>query len=61
MQTDLLRMLVGFSIILSHLYSYFLILGWAALSSQEQTEVSLIIGPIFAVYVAAVVRKVVEI
>jgi hypothetical protein len=58
MQLDTLRMTVGFSIIGSHLISYFLILiGTTSLTSAERVELSLLISPIFAVYVTAIVRR----
>jgi hypothetical protein len=54
---DTLRMIVGFSIIISHLTSFGLVLWGSDLTRQEQVELSLLISPIFAVYVAAIVRK----
>lgn len=51
-------MIVGFSIIGSHLISYFLILvGTTGLTGAERLELSLLISPVFAVYVAAIVRR----
>jgi uncharacterized membrane protein len=59
MPVDALRMYVGFSIILSHLVSYGLILlGNVAMVSQEKVELSLIVSPIFSTYVAAIVRRI---
>lgn len=58
MPTDTLRMTVGFLIILSHLSSFALILLGGTLSGDERVELSLIIGPLFAVYVTAIVRKI---
>ena len=59
MQVDALRMYVGFSIILSHLVSYGLILlGNTAMVSQEKIELSLIVSPIFSAYVTAIVRRI---
>jgi hypothetical protein len=58
MKLDTLRMIVGFSIILSHLVSFFLILiGTDKFTTQERMELSLLISPIFAVYVTAIVRQ----
>jgi hypothetical protein len=58
MKLDTLRMIVGFSIILSHLISFFLVLiGTDRLTTQERTELSLLISPVFAVYVTAIVRQ----
>jgi hypothetical protein len=51
-------MIVGFSIIGSHLISFVLILiGTDKLTMAERTELSLLISPIFAVYVTAIVRR----
>ena len=59
MQVDALRMYVGFSIILSHLVSYGLILlGDSAMLTQEKVELSLIVSPIFSAYVTAIVRRI---
>jgi hypothetical protein len=57
MAIDTLRMIVGFLIIVSHLFSFGLVLWGNDLTSQETIELSLLISPIFAVYVAAIVRK----
>jgi hypothetical protein len=58
MALDTLRMVVGFSIIASHLLSYSIILfGTDKLLPNEQVELSLLISPVFAVYVAAIVRE----
>ena len=57
MQLDTLRMIVGFSIIVSHLLSFGLILLGANLTDPERIELSLLISPVFAVYVAAIVRR----
>jgi hypothetical protein len=54
---DSLRMVVGFLIIASHLSTFGLVLLGGALTAQERVELSLIISPVFAVYVAAIVRK----
>lgn len=61
MQLDTLRMIVGFSIIASHLISYLIIsVGTDKLTMSERTELSLLISPIFAVYVTAIVRQFVK-
>ena len=58
MQLDTLRMIVGFSIIGSHLISFLLILlGTDRFTMAERTELSLLISPMFAVYVTAIVRR----
>ena len=58
MQLDTLRMIVGFSIICSHLLSFSIILlGTDTLTMSERTELSLLISPVFAVYVTAIVRQ----
>jgi hypothetical protein len=58
MALDTLRMIVGFSIIASHLLSFAIILfGTSTLTLNERVELSLIISPVFAVYVAAIVRQ----
>ena len=56
--TDTLRMIVGFSIISSHILSFAIILlsGSSLLPTQRQ-ELALLISPVFAVYVASIVRK----
>lgn len=56
---DTLRMTVGFLIITSHIVSFALILLGGSLTVDERVELSLIISPIFAVYITAVVRKIV--
>jgi hypothetical protein len=58
MQTDTLRMSTGFLIILSHLTSFALILLGGSLTGDERVELSLIIAPLFAAYVTAIVRKI---
>ena len=56
---DTLRFTVATPIIASHLFSFYLILNASDVATlQERVEVSLIIGPIFAVYIAAIVRKI---
>lgn len=61
MRLDTLRMIVGFSIILSHLFTFYLILmGTDKFTIQERTELSLLISPMFAVYVTAIVRQFVK-
>jgi hypothetical protein len=51
-------MMVGFSIIVSHLLSYTLVLvGAENLTGAERSEISLLISPVFAVYVTAIVRR----
>ena len=55
---DGLRMAVALPIVASHLFSFYLILGRIDATIAERVEVSLIIGPIFGVYIAAIVRKV---
>ena len=57
MALDTLRMIVGFLIIGSHLSTFGLVLLAGGLTSQERVELSLLVSPIFAVYVAAIVRK----
>ena len=57
MQLDKLRMIVGFTIILSHLLSFAMILLGADLVTAERLELSLLIGPIFSVYVTSIVRR----
>jgi len=54
---DTLRMIVGFLIIVSHLTTFGLVLTGGAFTAQERVELSLMISPIFAVYVTAIVRK----
>jgi hypothetical protein len=55
---DTLRMIVGFSIITSHIVFFAMILiATENLTSSERVELSLIISPIFAVYVTAIVRR----
>ena len=59
MQLDTLRMIVRFSIIASHLISFFLILvGTDRFTIAERTELSLLISPIFAVYVTAIAKTI---
>ncbi|MBB1091741.1 hypothetical protein [Rhodopseudomonas pseudopalustris] len=56
---DALRFAVATPIIAAHLLSFYLILSSSNVATlQERVDVSLIIGPIFAVYVAAIVRKI---
>jgi hypothetical protein len=51
-------MIVGFSIIASHLLSFAIILlGTTNFTTNERVELSLLISPVFAVYVAAIVRQ----
>jgi len=57
MQLDKLRMIVGFSVISSHLASFGMILLGPSLTSPERIETALLIGPIFSVYVTAIVRR----
>ena len=57
MQLDRLRMIVGFTIIISHLCSFAIILLGADLVTAEKMELSLLIGPIFSVYVTSIVRR----
>jgi hypothetical protein len=58
MRLDTLRMIVGFSIISAHLISFaFILFGSDSLTLPERTELSLLISPIFAVYVTAIVRQ----
>jgi hypothetical protein len=54
---DTLRMIVGFLIIGSHLTTFGLVLIGGSFTAQERVELSLLISPIFAVYVTAIVRK----
>lgn len=58
MAIDSLRMTVGFLIILSHLVSFSMILLGGTLTTDERVELSLLISPVFAVYVTAVVRHI---
>lgn len=58
MGIDRLRMTVGFLIIGSHVISFAMILLGGTLVGSERVELSLIISPVFAVYVTAVVRKI---
>lgn len=58
MRLDTLRMIVGFTIIVSHIFSFGLILvGTDRLLPSERMELSLLISPVFAVYIAAIVRQ----
>jgi hypothetical protein len=58
MKIDTLRMVVGFTIIASHLLSFMLILLWTTrFTMDERIQLSLLISPIFAVYVTAIVRR----
>lgn len=58
MKLDTLRMIVGFSIIASHIVSFGMVLILTNnLTTAERMELSLIISPVFAVYVTAIVRK----
>lgn len=57
MRLDTLRMFVGFSIIASHLLSVSLMLFNSYLTPAEKSEVCLLLGPIFTVYVTAIVRR----
>jgi predicted benzoate:H+ symporter BenE len=58
MKLDTLRMIVGFSIISAHLLSFALILlGAGNLTPSERVELSILISPVFAVYVTAIVRQ----
>lgn len=58
MRLDTLRMIVGFTIIVSHIVSFAIILFFTdGLLLTERTELSLLISPVFAVYVAAIVRQ----
>jgi hypothetical protein len=58
MRLDTLRMFVGFTIIVSHILSFGLILlGTDKLLPSERMELSLLISPVFAVYVTAIVRQ----
>ncbi|HYJ52500.1 MAG TPA: hypothetical protein VEW04_04950 [Allosphingosinicella sp.] len=57
MRMDTLRMTVGFLIIASHLASFGMVLLGGTLVASERTELSLIIAPLFAVYVTAIVRR----
>jgi hypothetical protein len=57
MSIDRLRMIVGFSIITSHLLTFFIILFFTNLFSPEKQEISLLVSPVFAVYLAAIVRR----
>ena len=60
MQMDKLRMIVGFSIISSHLVTFIIILFALALTVSEKQELSLLIAPIFTVYVVGIVKKFVD-
>jgi hypothetical protein len=59
MRIDTVRMIVGFTIILSHIASFGLVLfgGPQGFSTQERAELSLLIGPVFAVYIPVIVRQ----
>lgn len=57
MNIDKLRMIVGFSIITSHLLTFFIILFLINLLPHEKQEISLLVSPVFAVYLAAIVRR----
>ena len=59
MRLDTLKItIVGFSIIASHVLSFSLVLiGADNLTTAERVELSLIISPIFAVYITAIVRQ----
>jgi hypothetical protein len=58
MRLDTLRMIVGFSIIASHLVSFgIVLLGTSKLFMPEKVELALLISPVFAVYVTAIVRR----
>lgn len=59
MRLDTLRIIVGFLIVISHISSFGLILLNGDLAASERAELSLIITPLFAVYVTAVVRRIV--
>ena len=58
MRLDVLRMIVGFTIIVSHLVTFALIMlfGGRHMTLNERIDVALLISPIFAVYVTAIVR-----
>lgn len=58
MPMDSLRMTVGFTIILSHLTSFAMVLLGGSLTSDERVELSLMISPLFAIYVTAIVRRI---
>lgn len=58
MRIDTLRMTVGFLVIASHLSSFALILLGGSFTGEERVELSLIIAPVFSVYVTAIVRKI---
>jgi hypothetical protein len=60
MKMDTLRMIVGFSIIGSHIASYAILNIWGevALTNTERLDIGLLLGPIFAVYVSAIVRSI---
>lgn len=58
MRLDTLRMIVGFLIIGSHLLCLGMIIFYmSGLTIQEKTDLSLLIGPVFSVYVAAIVKR----
>lgn len=57
MKIDTLRMIVGFSIIGGHLISFAMVLLGSDFEPNERTELSLMISPVFAVYVTAIVRR----
>jgi len=58
MRLDVLRMIVGFTIIISHLVTFAMIMlfGGRQMTLNERIDVTLLISPIFAVYVTAIVR-----
>lgn len=58
MPLDSLRMTVGFLIIVSHLGSFAMVLLGGSLTADERVELSLIISPVFAIYVTAIVRRI---
>lgn len=60
MKIDSLRMVVGFSIIISHLVTYAILLFFLQLTVPEKQELALLIAPIFTVYVVGIAKKFVD-
>lgn len=57
MSIDRIRMIVGFSIICSHLITYIILLFFLGLAVAEKQEMSLLVTPIFSVYVISIAKR----
>lgn len=57
MSIDRIRMIVGFSIIISHVITYIILIFFLGLAVIEKQEMSLLVTPIFSVYVISIAKR----